>query len=113
MQRLPWAHLQDTVTRQVIPRLPKEWLLAVAGISTVEVVKREIAAQVSALPLPVRYKTEVLLNQTYTSLELKVLTVFKFIHSSACQDSDSQCENFSNVKSIYSLYNISYFRLQT
>jgi predicted RNA polymerase sigma factor len=72
MQRLPWAHLQDTVTRQVIPRLPKEWLLAVAGISTVEVVKREIAAQVSALPLPVRHKTEVLLNQTYTSLELKV-----------------------------------------
>ena len=55
-----------------MPSLPKEWLLALAGVSAVEVVKREIAAQVAELPAPVRHKTEVLLNQTYDNFETKV-----------------------------------------
>ncbi|KAG5189822.1 hypothetical protein JKP88DRAFT_267165 [Tribonema minus] len=68
LARVPWGRLQDSVTKQVIPRLPKEWLLAVAGISAVEVLRREVSAQVDALPAEVQPKARVLLNQTYVTL---------------------------------------------
>eukprot|EP00752_Nemacystus_decipiens_P006677 g6004.t1 len=64
------ARVQQAV-RDSVPRMPREALMMVAGVTGAELAKREIAAQVEALEEPVRGPAWALLNETYRNIEAR------------------------------------------
>jgi hypothetical protein len=70
-RRISWMEVGQAVNNYIVPRLPKQALLMIAGAAAAEVAKRETCATVESLPSEVQPKAWELVNATTSVVQVR------------------------------------------